>query len=73
MYSKVVETIGQCIKKLGGEKSMAEREIERFRKDLRSGDVSKLQRYETPEMWQCTLAMSSRRAKLGGRGVGTYH
>ena len=45
---------------------MAEREIERFCKDLRSGDVSKLQRYETPEMWQHTFAMSSRRAKQVG-------
>ena len=63
MYHKAVETIGQCMKKFGGEKSMAEREIERFRKDLRSGDVSKLQRYETPEMWQHTFAMSSRRVK----------
>ena len=45
---------------------MAEREIERFCKDLRSGDVSKLQRYETPEMWQHTFAMSSRRAKQAG-------
>ena len=50
MYHKAVETIGQCMKKLGGEKSMAEREIERFSKDLRLGDVSKLQRYKTPEM-----------------------
>ena len=38
------------MKKLGGEKSIAEREIERFCEDLRSGDVSKLQRYEIPEM-----------------------
>ena len=66
MYHKAVETIGQCIKKLGGEKSMAEREIERFCEDLRLGDVSKLKRYETPEMWQCTFAMSSRRVKQVG-------
>ena len=66
MYHKAVETIGQCMKKLGGEKSMAEREIERFREDLRLGDVSKLQRYETPEMWQRTFAMSSRRVKQVG-------
>ena len=59
MYHKAVETIGQCMKKLGGVKSMAEREIERFCKDLRSGDVRKLQRYETPEMWQHSFAMSS--------------
>ena len=45
---------------------MAEREIERFREDLRLGDVSKLQRYKTPEMWQHTFAMSSRRAKQVG-------
>ena len=38
------------MKKLGGEKSMAEREIERFSEDLRLGDVSKLQRYKTQEM-----------------------
>ena len=66
MYHKAVETIGQHMKKLGGEKSMAKREIERFCKDLRSGDVSKLQRYKTPEMWQRTFAMSSRRAKQAG-------
>ena len=54
------------MKKLGGEKSMAEREIERFCEDLRLGDVRKLQRYETPEMWQRTFAMSSRRAKQKG-------
>ena len=59
MYHKAVETIGQWMKKLGGEKSMAEREIERFCEDLRSGDVRKLQRYETPEMWQHTFSMSS--------------
>ena len=63
MYHKAVETIGQHMKKLGGEKSMAEREIERFHEDLRLGDVRKLQRYKTPEVWQCTFAMSSRRAK----------
>ena len=41
------------MKKLGGEKSMAEREIERFHKDLRLGYMSKLQRYETPETYFC--------------------
>ena len=66
MYHKAVETIGQRMKKLGGEKSMAEREIERFHEDLRLGDVSKLQRYKTPEMWQHTFAMSSRRVKQVG-------
>ena len=66
MYHKAVETIGQCMKKLGGEKSMAEREIERFHEDLRSGDMRKLQRYKTPEMWQCSFAMSSQRAKQVG-------
>ena len=66
MYHKAVETIGQCMKKLVGEKSMAEREIERFQEDLRSGDVRKLQGYKTSEMWQHTFAMSSRRAKQAG-------
>ena len=66
MYHKAVETIGQCMKQLGGEKSMAEREIERFCKDLRLGDVRKLQRYETPEMWKCSFAMSSQRVKQVG-------
>ena len=51
------------MKKLGGQESMAEREIERFNEDLRSGDVGKLQRYDSPEMWQHSFSMSSRRVK----------
>ena len=66
MYHKAVETIVQRMKKLGGLESMAEKKIERFHEDLRSGDAGKLQRYETPEMWQCSFAMNSQRAKQVG-------
>ena len=53
-------------KKLDGPESMAEREIQRFHEDHDSGDVGKIQRYETPEMWQHSFAMSNRRAKHMG-------
>ena len=66
MYHKAVKTVAQRMKRLGEVERMAEREIKRFHKHLDLEDPIKIQRYETLEMWQCSFAMSSQRAKHAG-------
>ena len=57
-YQKAVRTIAERMSTLGGPETIVERQMRKYYKALQSGDPAKLERYQSPDIWERTYEMS---------------
>ena len=67
-YHKAVESIADRMHSLGGPKTIAERQLRKYKQALASKDPKEIERYKSPGIWERTYSLGVRRADKEGVG-----